>query len=240
MNPRANQAWTRTICAIHQPNFFPWRGYFDKIARADVFIFLDDVAYPKSGRGMGSWVNRVRLNMQGAARWVGCPVKRRHGEQPIREVLIDDSQPWRAKLLRTLEINYRRHAKYEAAMSLFRPLIEQSEGAIAEFNMRAVRGISEALGLRSCFVRQSELSASGKATELLVNLVKAVGATAYLAGGGATAYQENELFARHGIELVQQNFQDLPYGPADRFLPGLSVIDYLMIEGMHSLTRRAS
>jgi hypothetical protein len=28
------------IVAIHQPNFLPWMGYFDKICAADIFIFL--------------------------------------------------------------------------------------------------------------------------------------------------------------------------------------------------------
>ena len=37
------------IVSIHQPNFFPWLGFFDKICRADVFIFLDDVQFPKKG-----------------------------------------------------------------------------------------------------------------------------------------------------------------------------------------------
>ena len=42
------------LVAIHQPNFFPWLGYFDKIRRADIFIFLDAVAYPRAGSsGMG-------------------------------------------------------------------------------------------------------------------------------------------------------------------------------------------
>jgi hypothetical protein len=71
------------LCAIHQPNFFPWLGYFDKINRADVFVFLDQVAYPKSGSSMGSWCNRVKINIAGVASWISCPVVREHGPQSI-------------------------------------------------------------------------------------------------------------------------------------------------------------
>ncbi len=67
------------ICAIHQPNFFPWLGYFDKISRADVFVFLDVVDYPKSGSSMSSWVNRVMLKVGSQKTWVRCPVVREFG-----------------------------------------------------------------------------------------------------------------------------------------------------------------
>ena len=29
------------LVAIHQPNFFPWLGYLNKVARADTFVVLD-------------------------------------------------------------------------------------------------------------------------------------------------------------------------------------------------------
>jgi hypothetical protein len=216
------------VCAIHQPNFFPWLGYFDKIRRADVFVFLDDVAYPKSGSGMGSWTNRVRIAIDGKPAWVRCPLRREHGTQPIRAVRIDDSQPWRRKLLRTLELNYGRSPGYVAAIDLLKPLIENSRDALADFNMNAIETIATALGLRCEFVRQSQLGVEGQATQLLIGLAKATGADTYLCGGGADGYQEDELFPAHGVRLVYQDFKAAPYGAPERFHPGLSVIDYLM------------
>ena len=38
----------RRLCAIHEPNFFPWLGYFEKMSRSDVFVFLDDAQLQKT------------------------------------------------------------------------------------------------------------------------------------------------------------------------------------------------
>jgi hypothetical protein len=220
------------VVAIHQPNFFPWLGYFDKIRRADTFIFLDAVDYPRSGSGgMGSWTNRVRLNIQGEARWVTCPLKRVDLGTPISAVMIDDGQPWRAKLLRTLEANYRRAPRYIATMALIEPLIRNSESNLAAFNIAAIKAIAAVLGLETQFVVQSSLAAEGKATELLTSLVHAVGGGTYLAGGGASGYQEDDTFALRGLELIYQGFVPHAYGDPKRFIAGLSVIDYLMFDG---------
>jgi hypothetical protein len=214
------------ICAIHQPNFFPWLGYFDKIRRADVFVFLDEVAYPKSGKG--SWINRVRVDVQGRPTWFGCPVRRPPGTQSIRNVEIDDAQPWRRKLLRTLEVNYKSAPGFARAIELLQPLLDYPTGRLAQFNEHSVRSIAAALGLECRLVRQSQLAVVGTGTRLLIEIVKAVGADAYLCGSGAAGYQEDALFAPSGIELVYQNFAARPYRDPESLLPGLSVIDYLM------------
>jgi WbqC-like protein family len=217
------------LVAIHQPNFFPWLGYFDKIWRADLFIVLDAVAYPRSGSGgMGSWTNRVRLGLQGQPHWITCPIRRMPLGTAIRDVQIDDSRPWRSKLIRTLEMNFKQSATVERARHLLDPLLLDPETNLASFNIAAITAIAGHLGLTTPLIRQSSLNWSGQGTELLISLVKGVGGTAYLAGGGASGYQEDHLFAEAGIKLVYQNFQPRPYGQHDNFLPGLSVIDYLM------------
>ncbi len=221
-----------TLVAIHQPNFFPWMGYFDKVRRADVFVLLDAVDYPRSGSGgMGSWTNRVRLNIQGGARWITCPVKRTCLGEPINAIAIDDDQPWRAKLLRTLDANYRKAAHYGKAMTLLEPLILSPENNLAAFNINAIQTIASALGLQTRFVLQSSLPHEGRATDLLISLVKHAGGQSYLAGGGASGYQQDEAFAAAGLDLVYQGFTPRPYGDEARFIAGLSIIDYLMHDG---------
>jgi hypothetical protein len=36
------------IIAVLQPNYIPWKGYFDIIEYVDEFVFLDDVQYKKN------------------------------------------------------------------------------------------------------------------------------------------------------------------------------------------------
>ncbi|WP_293865700.1 WbqC family protein [uncultured Alsobacter sp.] len=222
----------KTIVAIHQPNFFPWLGYFDKIRQADVFVFLDDVSYPRSGSGgMGSWSNRVKIAVNGEPRWITCPVRRMPLGTAIRLAEIDDSQAWRVKFIRTLEANYRRERGFASAMDLLEPLVRSGSPQLSEFNIAVVQAIAAHLGVKATFVRQSELEVSGHATELLISIVKAVGGTTYLYGGGAAGYQDDALIERSGLELRAQSFAPVAYGPPETFIPGLSVIDYLMRDG---------
>lgn len=220
---------TRVICAIHQPNFFPWLGFFDKIKRADIFIFLDAVNYPRSGSGgMGSWTNRVQINIQGKPSWIGCPIERAKSDQLIKETKICNRVDWRRKLLETMRHSYSKRKNYAKAMELLSPLILCNHEIVSEYNIHAIKSIAQALKINCEFVRQSELKSPGNATELLINLIHAARGNAYLCGGGAQGYQEDSLFRERSVELIYQGFKPELYGDPRHYIPGLSIIDYLM------------
>ena len=74
-----------TLVAIHQPTFLPWLGWWDKLVRADRLVLLDDVQFPKKG---GTWMNRVRMLVNGEPAWVTVPLDRSyHGVAPVRETV---------------------------------------------------------------------------------------------------------------------------------------------------------
>jgi hypothetical protein len=200
-----------TVCAIHQPNFFPWLGYFDKIKKADVFIFLDEVAYPKSGSGSGSWCNRVKMLSGGTPDWFGIPIQRASGEQLIKDVLFSNKTHALKKLKKSLEHNYKKYQHFDAAMAWLEPLLFNSEMNLASYNMHVIKTMAEKLGLTTRFVKQSELTHHKHSTALLVELVEQVGADAYLCGQGSTGYQEDVLFEQAGIELIYQHDEPMQF-----------------------------
>jgi hypothetical protein len=222
----------RELVAIHQPNFFPWLGYFDKIARADRFVLMDNVQFSKTG---GTWTNRVQLLVGGRPAWVTMPVRRDyHGTRRVSEMQIDESVPWRAKLLRTLGASYGRAPCFGEVFALVEKLLASPSDRVAELNASAIRELAALLRLdASKIVLGSSLACEGQATDLLVSMVRAAGGDAYLCGGGAAGYQEDEKFAAAGIEIVRQDFRHPVYAQhhGGEFVPGLSVLDALMSVG---------
>lgn len=215
------------IAAIHQPNFFPWLGYFDKIARADVFVILDDVQHQKTG---SNWSNRVRLLVSGEPRWVTAPVERPpHGTVRVDEARLADG-PWRDKLLKAIELNYRRAPAFARVMDIVAPLVTNPEELLAGYNIHAIEAIAGALGLADNRVRASGFAVAGAANERLVALVRAAGCDTYLAGGGAAGYQDDASFEAAGLKLKYQSFAHpvYPQRGAAQFVAGLSILDALM------------
>ena len=225
------------MVAIHQPNFFPWLGYFDKINRADIFVFMDEVAYPKSGNSMGSWLNRVSILVQGKAVWIGCPVIREHGVQIIKDVIIN-SLNWREKLLKTILYNYSKAIYFDETITWLKPLIMNPEENLSDYNTSSILKICDLLGIKTRFIRQSELNTSCASTELLIEIVKKVDGHSYLCGGGASGYQEDEKFNKAGVGLLYQNFKQPSYHQMGKeFIAGLSCIDLFMNCGIEESAR---
>jgi hypothetical protein len=226
------------LVAIHQPNFLPWLGYFDKIARADIFVVLDSVQFSKTG---GTWSNRVQMLVAGRPAWLTVPVVRSyHGVRTYREMEISADPSWRAKLLRTIQLNYAAAPHFAAVFPVIEGAMATQTRHLAEFNETALAALCAGLELDAGkFVRSSALAVAGAATDLLVAIVQATGGAAYMAGGQAAAYQEDAQFAAAGIELIYQEFQHPSYPQINSpsFVAGLSIVDALMNCGWQG-TRR--
>src|SRR5258706_4906620 len=98
------------ICSIHQPSVWPFLGRFDKIARSDVFVSLDDVQYVKN-----EFKNRNRLFLNSVkspqcadVSWLTLPVRVETLAQTIRETRVAQVPQTFRKHLATLQQAYGR------------------------------------------------------------------------------------------------------------------------------------
>jgi hypothetical protein len=220
------------IVAIHQPNFFPWLGYFDKIVRVDKFIFLDHVQLPKK---KGSWTNRVPIFVSGEKKWVTASIKRNFsGTKKVNEIQIELDDNWKRKFIKTLKYSYGKCVYFKEVMNFIEPLILFNEENLSKYNIHCIKNLMESLEIEtSHLILSSDLNQKGTSNNLLINLIKSVGGNSYLCGAGAKGYQDDNLFDTNGIELIYQNFNHPVYEQLNReeFIPGLSIIDCLMNKG---------
>jgi hypothetical protein len=227
----------RTV-AIHQPNFFPWLGFFDKIQRADVFVVLDHVQFPKSE---GNWSNRVKMAVNGEAAWVTMPVARDYeGFRRIDEMRIDNRSPWRRKLLQLLRTNYGRAAAFREVFPAVEAWVATPAELVADYNITVVSHICAALNLRTDhMVRSSTLAVAGAKSELVANLVTKTGGTVYLSGDGSGGYLDEAVLHSAGVSVEYQRFIHPVYAqrPGASFVAGLSVLDALFHLGFDGTAR---
>jgi hypothetical protein len=229
----------KRVCAIHQPNFFPWLGYFDKIARCDKFVVLDDVQFPKSSKG--TWSNRVMVNVQGRKHWITAPILRSSGVWRINETVFQVGN-WRDKIIKTLRANYAKAPYFRQNSELVFELVSFGSNDLVEYNMHAIMKLCEFFGIKTegKIVYASEFGFGSSSNELLIDLTLAAGCDTYMAGGGATGYQDLAVFRERGVGFCYQDFRHPRYEQAntEEFIPGLSVIDVLFNVGSFPGTER--
>ena len=109
------------IVAIHQPNFLPWLGFFYKMLKADLFVFLDNVQFSKN-----SYQNRVRIKTSQGQQWLTIPVFHSFG-QLTNEVQINNKENWREKHLKTLEMNYKRTPYFKIIYNMLESIYFKKE-----------------------------------------------------------------------------------------------------------------
>lgn len=217
------------LLSAHQPQYLPWLGFFDKVARADVFVLLDDVQFKKN-----EWQNRNRIKGPGGAQWLTVPVHHRF-PQTIAEVEIAPPPAWRRKHLQALRSNYGKAPCFDAEMPLFAEILDRYWSHLAPLNIELIRSLTMRLGIQTELRLSSELPARDDPTLRLVDLCRELEADAYLSGSGGD-YLDEQPFADAGIALDYQQY-DHPQYPQQHgeFEPFLSIVDLLMNCGDGSL-----
>ena len=195
------------IVAIHQPNFAPWPGFFYKIRQSDAFVILDDVDY-QSGNA-SSITNRTKIKTPQGELFISVPVKK--GATLIKDMLIDNAQSWRKKLLKTVQQNYTKAPFFKEFFPAFENEINKPHTHLAALNIDIIKLGCEWLNVETPIHLSSELGIeSDDKNERIAAICKRLGGNVYLSGNGARKYNDENLFNANGIQLQYTSFVQRP------------------------------
>ncbi len=223
------------ILSVHQPQYIPWLGYFDKIAKSDAFVFLDEAQYKER-----EFHNRNKIRTDRGALWLTVPViSKGLGKQKISDVFIDHDIDWRKQHLESLKTYYGRAAYFKKYIRFFEDLYYWKWERLGKLNVLIARFMLKELGINTPLYFESELGTTATKTERIIELCLKMKADKYLFGSGGRDYLEEEKFKRAGITLVYQEFEPPVYRQQymrdkDHFLAHLSTVDLLFNEGPDS------
>lgn len=210
---------------VMQPTFLPWAGFFNLIAKSDIFVFYDDVQLEKR-----SWQTRNRLLLEGKPNWISVPIVHSGLQQRIFDTHVLLTDNWISNTYKIFARNYATHKYYLEALQILDHYIKNNSDNLARRNESTIKFISNRLNLDKNFYYSNELNVYGKRSDRLIEICKYFKADTYLSPIGALEYLVNDRFAeRSPSKLKFQNFTASIYAQKNskEFVPNLSIVDVI-------------
>lgn len=222
-----------TVCAIHQPNFFPRLGTIAKIYAADVWVVLDNVQFATR-----DYQHRTQVAMSGRSgcpQWLTLPVHRPSGRPTlIRDVVLCDGDRSARRVRQQLQQHYGHGAHWpeiDKVLCEIVPLIY--DGArLADIAEATTRVVLDLVDWHGTIVRGSHFDTSVERSTRLADLARAVRATTYLCGPSGAGYLDQAAFASRGLGV--RYFQRLLPGTVGGS-PNLGIVHWLAEVGPDGL-----
>lgn len=177
------------VVTIHQPEHFPYGGFYQKMVASDLFIILDNVNYRKN-----YYQNRNKLlNTNGIDEWFTIQVEKGATSKHIKDVNVVDGN-WRKIIIKKLQQNF--------GIDL---TDVYNHNKLIDINMESIEYCRHKLNINTPMVYASDLEISGSKSELLANLVNKVGGDVYLSGPSGRDYLELNYFNNINVEYFEPN-----------------------------------
>ncbi|MGE0870865.1 MAG: WbqC family protein [Kofleriaceae bacterium] len=200
------------IVAAHQPHYLPWLGYLDKLAKADVFVVMDDLQFEER-----NFQNRNRVKLNHGPRWLTVPLVRGSLTDRIVDKRIDNTgrggrHHWQHRHWRSLVVHYGHAPEFSRYAADLEDVFVRRWDFIVELDLHMLDLARRWFGIARPIVRASSLGLTGQKTDRIIDLCRKVGARTYLSGrGGSTGYLDVDALARAGIATAWQQFDHPVY-----------------------------
>ena len=215
------------ILASHQPNFFPYMGYFYKIARCDLFLFSNDVQFSNTKTGDMHNYNYIK-GPQGKQK-ITLPVTYLPGAL-VKDVMIFDDKKQVNGILKAINQYYGKTPFFDEVYPHILSMFNIGFNFLSDFNINAIKWFCLKFGIKTRIELSPELTA--RKDDRIIELCKFTGADTYLSGSGAAAYHVKEKYDSNCITLEYSDYVPPEYPQRyGEFIPNLSVIDWVFNMG---------
>ena len=218
------------IITIHQPNYLPYLGFFDKMKQSDTFVIYDDAQFNKE-----DFQHRNKIRIYHGWKWLTVPVEKKH--IPIRKVRIRNELTvkgitWQESHLKEIRDNYNATSYYALYENHLEAIYTDKYDKLIDLNMNLINFLKNAFNIKTKIIFASELGFRSQSTERLVDITEALGGDVYLSGPAGRDYLDVSLFDSRGISVEFQDFKHPVYKQRyDGFIPNMSAIDALFNVG---------
>ncbi len=231
------------VAGLHQPNFLPYLGFFDKLKHSDIFVIRDEVLFVRKDFHQR---NKIRINSNDNKnnpqfKWIKVPVVD-VGDYilhvPIKKDEIRDKLPWHKKILHDISVSYKGTKFFSSFFPKLEKIFDNSDEKLISLNMKLINFLKDSFGIKTKIILASELGLKPEnyeksdASEDIVNICKKIKANVYLSGDGAKNYINSDLFDKVGIKLMFQGYNHPVYEQRyPGFLKYMSALDALFCLG---------
>ena len=221
------------IVSIHQPNYLPWLGYFDKIKRSDYFVVFDNVQFP---RGKNHFGHRNHIKTNTGSKWLTVSVKDKSSLKPFNIIEVNDT--WQEEHIRLIEAFYRKAPHFNEYYPSIKELILADYKSLSDLNLALIKYFLEVLEIETKVLLSSEICPEELVgLERILYIIDELQATEYISGTGpgSMRYIDEEAFFNRGVKLTWQHYKHPEYSQQyGEFIPYMSIIDLLFNEGPNS------
>lgn len=212
--------------AIMQPYFFPYIGYFQLLNAVDKFVFYDDVNYIKGG-----WINRNRLFLAGAVRYITVPLAGASSFEKISKICVKTGDEWVKSMLSSVSQSYCKAPFYKPVQDLLEGVLGSHNGNIAALAKNSIIAVADYIGISTDFVHSSAIYGNQEknGVERVIDICCIEKADEYWNLPGGRSLYSTDGFEKNGIYLKFVDVSIKPYQQnTAEFHPGLSMLDVLM------------
>ena len=212
--------------SIHQPMYIPWVPYFFKLIHSDVFVFFDDVQYPRSK----NFNNRNYIKSSNGPVLLTIPIKKRSDFININKIEINNDINWQKKHWKSIYLNYKNSKYFNKYKNDFESIYALDKWKnLSDLNIALIVLISKLCNIKTKFIRSSEINLiNDKANRKIIEIAQYLESNTYITGKGegSLRYFEREDFHKKSINIKFCSFNALTYDQMfSNFLKDCSILD---------------